>query len=357
MTRVSVASAAFTPSHAHAARCASGRRATATTTTTRTVAARSTDDDGANANANAPLSRRCATWLTAAALATSSRPRAADGAQNDLIARVRAKSFSKPVFNSSKPRAQTYPAWLAGEWDATVDFAGYEFPSAVPKEVLAREPTVPGFQKLSLAFIPDVGSDRLTYRIRFVQTAKGDVVEDRAFNLAEVQRAYLARDDAVDGVEYDPDVDPNRTTIRYKSGVTNNAERIELFTNARESETRASDGTFFASEAFRQVTLGYSTTYGVARVQPTDYQHVWTYTPLEDPNDDREGVVNRVKVTLSTAGYVQPNDALKLTAQAAPRANANAAPVPQVGAASSLAFEPVVLYSHVMTLTRVGCVP
>ena len=351
--------APLTPSRSttHATRCASGRRASTPTAITRARVVGGDDDDDDD-ETSLRVSRRHVPWLTAAVLATTTTATTpCDAAQDDLITRVRAKSFAKPVFNSSKPRAQTYPAWLAGEWDAAADFAGYEFPSAVPKAVLAKEPTVPGFQKLSLAYIPDVGSDRRSYRVRFVQTAKGDVVEDRAFNLAEVQRAYLSRDDAVDGVEYDMDADPNRTTIRYKSGVTNNAERIELFTNARESQTRASDGTFFASEAFRQVTLGYSTTYGVARVQPTDYQHVWTYTPLEDPNDTREGVVNRVKVTLSTAGYVQPNDALKLTAQAAPRANANAAPVPQVGAASSLAFEPVVLYSHIMTLTRVGCVP
>ena len=62
-------------------------------------------------------------------------------------------------------------------------------------------------------------------------------------------------------------------------------------------------------------------------------------------------VVNRVRVTLSTAGYLQPNDALKYTTEP------GGAPVPRVGAASALALEPVVLYSHVMLLERVGCVP
>ena len=61
--------------------------------------------------------------------------------------------------------------------------------------------------------------------------------------------------------------------------------------------------------------------------------------------------MNRVRVTLSTAGYLQPNDALKYTT------DPGGAPVPRVGAASALALEPVVLYSHVMLLERVGCVP
>ena len=44
-----------------------------------------------------------------------------------------------------------------------------------------------------------------------------------------------------------------------------NAERIELFANARESELRESDGTFFCAEATRQVMLGYGRDYGRAR--------------------------------------------------------------------------------------------
>ena len=60
--------------------------------------------------------------------------------------------------------------------------------------------------------------------------------------------------------------------------------------------------------------------------------------------------VNEVKVTLSTAGYVQANDALRFTA--APNA-AGGAPMPSLGGAAGAAFEPAVLYSHTMTLRRV----
>ncbi|MDA9080667.1 hypothetical protein N9M16_04500 [Candidatus Dependentiae bacterium] len=60
--------------------------------------------------------------------------------------------------------------------------------------------------------------------------------------------------------------------------------------------------------------------------------------------------VNEVKVTLSTAGYVQANDAFRFTA--APNA-AGGAPMPSLGGAAGAAFEPAVLYSHTMTLRRV----
>jgi hypothetical protein len=39
-------------------------------------------------------------------------------------------------------------------------------------------------------------------------------------------------------VEYSAAENPNRLTLRLVSGASPNAERIELFTNARESELR-----------------------------------------------------------------------------------------------------------------------
>lgn len=332
----------------------------------RTVASASPSTSRASAPTR---TRRDALLAAAAAAAVGGGPprRARASVETD----VREKKFPKAVFATSRPEATRYPAWLEGEWTARSEFAGYEFPSSLRKETIAREPSTPGFQKMSLAFVPDVGS-AATFRVRFSRGRgnRGDdgVYEDRAFNLREIIDAYVGAD-AVEEVEYDAEKDANRTTIRLGRGASNNAERVELFTNGRASETRASDGTFFAREDFRQVTLGYSTNYGVARVAPTDYAHVWTYTPLPDaetPNDDasldarRVGatgapVVNRVRVTLSTAGYLQPNDALKYTASAT--TNPGGAPVPRVGAASALALEPVVLYSHVMLLERVGCVP
>ena len=159
-------------------------------------------------------------------------------------------------------------------------------------------------------------------------------------------------------MEYEPTRDANRTTVNIRPGASPNAERIELFCNARESETRVADRTFFASEASRQVTLGYGKDFGTARVVNTDYQHVWTFTPTawrssnigdETNGDETADVVSEARVTLSTAGYVQANDALRFTA--APSATGGA-PMPSLGGAAGAAFEPAVLYSHVMTLRR-----
>lgn len=81
--------------------------------------------------------------------------------------------------------------------------------------------------------------------------------------------------EVIESVDYNPDREPNRSTVFFRKGATNNAERIELFSNARESGLRESNGVFYALESIRQVTLGYSTQYGVPRIAIGDYLHVW----------------------------------------------------------------------------------
>ena len=152
---------------------------------------------------------------------------------------------------------QRFPDWLVGDWDASVTFNGFAFPSrTVDKAVVAADTTLPGFTKLSIAFIPDVGSD-VRHALRFVTDRSGGVVEDRAFNLTSVINASL-RGDIVEDVEFDAARDPNRATISFRRGATNNAERIELFANARESATRPDDGVFFAAESTRQASCGWA---------------------------------------------------------------------------------------------------
>ena len=201
--------------------------------------------------------------------------------------------------------------------------------------------SVPGFQKLSIAYVPDVGSGA-KHQLRFVRRSDGSVVEDRAFNLASVIDGYLGKR-LVEEVEYAPEREPNRATVRLVSGGSVNAERIELFSNARESATRPADGVFFALESLRQVTLGYTTQFNAPRVAVTDYEHVWTYRLLSPDGES-------VRATLSTAGYVQPNEALKYTAPEAVRGGG--APQPQLSGLLSAATEPVVLYSHTVAMRR-----
>ena len=226
------------------------------------------------------VDRRRALALGLALAATTSDPSPAL-AQALLSERLERRDLSKPVFNKAKPGPTRYPPWLEGTWRCTATFAGFEFPSkTMSKNALIKEPTIPGFQKLSLAYVPDVGTPEIVYDVRFAKFEGIEgVLEDRAFNLKSIVNAYLGKD-AVSSVEYEPTRDANRTTVNIKPGASPNAERIELFANARESETRRTDGTFFASEASRQVTLGYGRDFGTARVVNTDYQHVWTFTPV-----------------------------------------------------------------------------
>jgi hypothetical protein len=213
-----------------------------------------------------------------------------------------------------------------------------------PRSRVVADPTIPGFQKLSIAYVPDVGSGA-THQLRFVRRADGAVVEDRAFNLKSVMDAYLGKP-IVEEVQYSPEREPNRATVRLVAGGSVNAERIELFSNARESATR-DDGVFFALESLRQVTLGYTTQFNTPRVAVTDYEHVWTYRLLPDGQS--------VRATLSTAGYVQPNEALRYTAPEAVRGGG--APQPQLSGLLSAATEPVVLFSHTVAMRRAGAAP
>ena len=268
-----------------------------------------------------------------------------------LAERVERREFPKPVFNNVRPGPQAYPAWLCGEWRCKCTFEGFEFPSQrLDKESLLREPTVPGFQKMSLVYVPDVGASGVEYLARFVRAGDGDeCLEDRVFNLEAIVDAYLANPGAVESVEYDRASDANRVTMRLAPGVSNNAERIELFSNARESETREGDGTFFAAESVRQVTLGYSRDYNKARVVNTDYQHVWSYTPTFEADGS---TVNRVRCALSTAGYIQPSDAMRLTAT---QNKGGGAPLPpSMKSMGTASFEPAVLYSHTILMDRLA---
>merc|ERR1712054_75291 len=184
---------------------------------------------------------------------------------------------------------------MKGEWLLSMSFNGYEFPNPeiFDKKRLLRDKTVPGFQELSIATVGDVGKD-VMYNIRFVDLKKhqtdgrtsGFVVEDRVYNLANSINANLkeeAQKDSmtsfVKGIQYNEE-DPNRTSVAFNTGSNRNAERIELFTNFRDSEL--SEKAFETEEAFRQVTLSYGTQYGVAREIITDFINVWTYILSED---------------------------------------------------------------------------
>ena len=153
--------------------------------------------------------------------------------------------------------------------------------------------------------------------------------------------------------------------MTLRRGAANNAERVELFTNARESETSGKDGSFMRGNGATS-GLGYSVDYNTARVVNYDYEHVWRYQPMKDdkitPLDITKGDsvedirrCNFVRAQLYTIGYLQPDDAMRATA----RVNqAGMAPIPSLFVAlRAAAYAPAVIYAHDVFMERVGCVP
>jgi hypothetical protein len=266
--------------------------------------------------------------LAAASVATFAPPLPSASAAS-LAERLRARDalqLKKQIFNVP-PQEAVYPAWLDGTWRVQSTFRGFEFPSAgLPKESVMAEPTIPGFQKCSIALTSDVGKD-VQYLTRFIPRKPGvpdvGVVEDRAFSLASSINGHLGYR-AVERVIYEPGSNPNRLSIVFRSALTRNAERIELFCNAREAE-QVRDDVFICSEYLRQVTFSASTTPGVARQVSGEYAHFFTYRQLDSEH---------VKCNILTAVYLEPmqQDALFM------RAPTN----------------PVVVYSHDLQMQRLA---
>ena len=175
--------------------------------------------------------------------------------------------------SATAPAEAAFPDWLEGDWRASLEFSGYELPAkdAISREALFAEGNVPGFQKCSIALIPDVGKEGVSFDMRFARDKAGIVREDRVANLRSSIRGGLGYD-AIERIDYKDDpmlpnpfgVNPNRLKLVFAPGLTNNAERIELFVTSRETEQPSPD-LFIMSEGLRQVTFSASTKAGVAR--------------------------------------------------------------------------------------------
>ena len=130
--------------------------------------------------------------------------------------------------------------------------------------------------------------------------------EDRITTLRSSIGGHLGYD-AVDSVLYDPSSNPNRLSINFVKNRTRNAERIELFCNARESELVSSPNDprlsiFVASEYIRQVTFSLSQEFGVARQVNGNYAHFWTWREQEGGKT--------MTGNLLTACYLDPQDSM-----------------------------------------------
>jgi hypothetical protein len=167
------------------------------------------------------------------------------------------------IFNIPPKTPQIYPPFARGVWDVTMTFAGYTFPSTtISKNQLISNANVPGFQKLSIAMIGDVGKATSSY-ILDIDTSTG--YENRILSYTSSIQSHLGYN-AIRDIKYNPnDNSPNRLSIDFIPQRTRNANHIELFCNARESEllllptttssTTAASSVFVCSEHIRQVTL------------------------------------------------------------------------------------------------------
>lgn len=234
------------------------------------------------------------------------------------------------VFNIP-PKAQVYPDFLRGEWDVTMKYRGFLFPStSIPKDKLVSNVSIPGFQKLSIAQIADVGREQPTTYQMSIDPTTG--FEDRSVSISTSINAHLGYD-AVRNILYNRNDNPNRISIDFIPNRTRNANRIELFCNARESElvvltpplppitTSSSSSSsqtnkptkiFACSEHIRQVTFGLSQEFGVARQVVGNYAHFWTWKEEVSNNDDDHDQSKSTVVTgnLLTAAYLDAQDAL-----------------------------------------------
>jgi hypothetical protein len=208
----------------------------------------------------------------------------------------------------SPPMELAFPKWLEGEWQASQQFAGYELPAkdVIPRDALFKEVDVPGFKKLSIAFLPDVGKEGVRYQMRWAADAAGVVREDRIFNFRSAIRGGLGYD-AIERVDYKTDPNnqfglgsntgnPNRLKLVFAPGLTPNAERIELFINEHESEQpEGRDDLFYTSEALRQVTFSA----GQTRQVNGEYAHFISYRRVSETQ------VNAICVTACYADPLQ----------------------------------------------------
>lgn len=216
------------------------------------------------------------------------------------------------------PNAQVYPNWLRGQWrvDQTT-FAGFLFPSiTIPKEKIVANPTIAGFQKLSIVNLPDIGSNIPPYSIS-IDPSTG--LEDRTTTFRSLIDAALSYK-AVQSVAYDASKNANRISIDFVDYRTTNAERIELFCNAREA-SESSPNVFCCAEYVRQVTFGTGNQVGVPRQVSTNYANFYTYQRNND---------NEIRGNLLTCAYLDPQDALYFQEPS----------------------KPVVVYSHNFRMTK-----
>eukprot|EP00908_Phaeocystis_cordata_P001042 Transcript_11119.p1 GENE.Transcript_11119~~Transcript_11119.p1 ORF type:complete len:327 (-),score=103.51 Transcript_11119:1057-1959(-) len=283
--------------------------------------------------AAAPLSRQALLVAAASSLAGMSvQPALSASSLKAKLDAHDASLLTKPRAMGGPPAEAIYPTWMQGDWQATLRFAGYELPAKdqISREALFAEGTVPGFQKCSIALLPDIGKERVSFPMRWVaEGGSGAVREDRVFNMRSAVRGGLGYD-AIERVDYKEDPNnafglgsntgnPNRLKLVFAPGFTPNAERIELFLNGRETEQPSPD-LFYLQESVRQVTFSA----GQTRQVSGEYCHFWSFRRAAD---------DRVEAVIVTAVYADPLQLERFFVKVGPN-------------------RPLILFSHGLSLAR-----
>jgi hypothetical protein len=238
------------------------------------------------------------------------------------------------------PAAQVYPEFMRGTWKITASFAGYQFPSkAITRQRVTADVAIAGFQKCSIAGIADIGKEQVPAYLFQIDPTTG--LANVEANLKNTVDAYLGYKAVASVIYAGAAKNPNRIGIDFVDYKTINAERIELFCNARESELVTISPSpvqqvFVCSEYLRQVTFGTGSEVGVPRQAVTNYAHFWTWRPgpEDDSSKDKEAGAaypSTIKGNLLTVAYLDPQDAMYFEEPS----------------------KPVAVYSHTLTGVRV----
>ena len=152
-----------------------------------------------------------------------------------------------------------YPPYLIGKWNTTLTFDKAIFTEKYTLDELSRNNNLPGFNKYSVLFAPDMGKDVNMVR-RFAQV-DSHPREDHPYNLREIFRAYLGENSEIDSAKYYFQKAPdwfhspcNKWTVTYHDkdgrGVMN------LLTQKRDIQVLA--GSVETSEFIKQEHIRYS---------------------------------------------------------------------------------------------------
>ncbi len=123
------------------------------------------------------------------------------------------------------PRQTYYPDWMFGEWEVASRYTAFRAPLGdrfVRPALLAAARAAPedggigssySFRQRFYSTLPDTFSNNLRVNLGFLP--EDAIISDRKFNVKSSSNAYLGVPGAVQSVNYDPSVAPDRLTLEF----------------------------------------------------------------------------------------------------------------------------------------------